>query len=170
MSRALTKKSNTKATAVTVLQGLKNSPVKVLMAGIGLLAGVFAVKEAIKLIKVSGEQQKLNDVDDAIKEEERKGNHLSYPLAYYNTYADQIEQATDAAGTDSSAIYRVMGAMNNNADVLQLIKAYGKRLNFAMFIPLGNFTLPQILISELSESELAELNRILSSKAINIQF
>ena len=170
MSKALTIKSNAKTTAATVLQGLRKSPLKLLMAGIGLLAGVFAVKEAVKLIKVSSEQQKLNDVDDAIKEEERKGNRLSYPLAYYNTYADQIEQATDAAGTDASAIYRTMGAMNNNADVLQLIKAYGKRMNFAMFVPLGNFTLPQILISELSESEMAELNRILSTKGINIQF
>ena len=168
MSKALTKKA--KANTATLLQGLKKSPAKLLMAGIGLLAGVLAVKEAVKLIKVSSEQQRLNDVDKAIKEEEKKGNRLSYPPAYYNTYADQIEQATDAAGTDSSAIYRTMGAMNNNADVLQLIKAYGKRLNFAMFIPLGYFTLPQILISELTEAELAELNRILSSKGINIQF
>ena len=140
------------------------------MAGIGLLTGVLAIKEAVKIFKVSNEQQKINNVDDAIKDEAQKGNYLTYPLAYYNNYADQIEQATDAAGTDTAAIYRAMGAMHNNADVLQLIKTYGKRMNFAMFIPLGNFTLPQILLSELSEPELAELNRILSTRGINIQF
>ncbi|MFK5855777.1 MAG: hypothetical protein QM503_06575 [Bacteroidota bacterium] len=148
----------------------KISPVSVLMGGVGLLTGVLAIKEVVKLLSLSDEQKKEKEIDKAIKEEQNNGNPLTYPLAQYNVMADIIEQATDTSGTDTDAIYNVFAQLSNNTDMLQLIKAYGDRWNFMFGVPLGEFTLQQIINSELNSGEKVTLNQIIQGKGITIQF
>ncbi len=109
-------------------------------------------------------------LDSAIKKEENKGHNLSYLLAEYNQFSNMIEEATDGAGTDTQVIDEVFGKMENNADILQLIKSYGKRPNTWFGISIGKYTLNQLLISELSHSERTRLNAILQKKGITIIF
>jgi len=148
-----------------IINGIKKSPVNLLMAGIGMFAAVFAVKESVKLFKKTDEQKAEDDLENDID-----NNSLSYPVSYYAQMTDVIQEATDNSGTDTDAIYRVFDKMNNDSDVLQLIKAYGSRWNFFFGVPLGSFTLPQILISEMSNSEISDLNNMLTNKGITIQF
>jgi len=115
--------------------------------------------------------QEVNDaLDSAIKKEENNGNSLSYSQAEYNQFANQIEQATAGAGTDTSTINQIFGQMKNNADVLQLIKTYGQRPNSFFGVPMGNLTLSQLMVSELSHGERKQLNAILAQKGITITF
>jgi hypothetical protein len=58
---------------------------------------------------------------------EAKKNPLSYPLSQYDEWANSLYSAMFRSGTDEEPIYRIMGYMKNNADVLQLIKAFGVR-------------------------------------------
>jgi len=146
------------------------SPARMLMGGVGLLTGVFAIKEVVKLFSVSSEQEKEKQIDKAIKEEQNNGNPLTYPLAQYDVMADVIEEATDTSGTDCEAIYNVFSQLSNNTDMLQLIKAYGNRWNFMFGVPLGKFSLQQIINSELDSGEKATLNQIIQAVGITIQF
>jgi len=146
------------------------SPVYILMGGVGLLTGVFAIKEVVNLLSVSTEERKENQIDMAIKEEQDKGNNLSYSLAQYQMMADLVEEATDTSGTDTEAIYNVFAQLRNNTDVLQLIKTYGERWNFMFGLPLGKFTLQQIINSEFDSGERATLNQIITGNDITIQF
>lgn len=146
------------------------SPVYILMGGVGLLTGVFAIKAAVKLFSVSTEERKENQIDNAIKDEQDKGNPLTYPLAQYNVMADVVEEATDTSGTDTEAIYNVFAQLRNNTDMLQLIKTYGERWNFMFGVPLGKFTLQQIINSEFDSGERATLNQIITGNDITIQF
>jgi uncharacterized protein YqgQ len=153
------------AKTTSIVRIIKNSPENLLMIGIGLFASVFALKESVKFFKKSDEQKANDQIEHDID-----NTSLSYPISYYAQMADVIQEATDNSGTDTDAINRVFEKMNNNYDVLQLIKAYGSRWNFFFGVPLGSFTLPQILVSELSNSEIGDLNNLLTNKGITIQF
>ena len=140
-----------------------------LMAGAGLLAGVFAIREFAKLLAESPQEKTDKQIDIAIKDEQGNGNPLSFPIAQYQMMADIIEEATDTSGTDTDAVYGVFLQLKNNTDLLQLIKAYGQRWNFMFGVPLGKFSLQQIINSELDGTEKATLNQILLGKGISIQ-
>lgn len=145
------------------------SPSNMLMGGVGLLTGVFAIKEVIKLLSLSNEQLQERQIDKAIEQELKGGNPLSYPLAQYQIMADVIEQATDTSGTDTKAIFNVFAQLGNNTDLLQLIKAYDERWNFFFGVPLGKFTLEQIIHSELDSGERETLSQIILENGITIK-
>jgi hypothetical protein len=163
-------RKNIKASTSIVNIAKQITPAKVFLWGGGLLALVIATRQGIKLFSTTDQQQKDNDLDQAIADEQNAGNSLSFPLARYDVFADTLEEATDTSGSDEQAIFDVFSQMQNNADILQLIKAYGTRYNFVFGVPIGKLSLPQIIVSELSESERAELNAILQAKQITINF
>lgn len=144
------------------------SPTNMFLGGVGLLAGYFAIKEFSDMFSKKQQDVIDDNLDDAINHEENQGNKLSYPLTQYDIWAGVIEEATNTSGTDEDAIYSVFNQLNNNTDLLQLVKAYGKRLNFWFGVPTGNLTLPQVLVAELDSSELKEINNILYAKGITI--
>jgi len=158
--------SEKKTSIINVAKGF--TPTNIFLGGVGLLAAWFAFREFKKMFSTSPEQQVIEDIEEAIDYEQQQGNQLSYPIAQYTIWANIIEEATDTSGTDEEAIYNVFEQLGNNTDLLQLIKAYGERMNFVMGIPLGYYTLPQILTSELSNSEKANIQNILDSKFITI--
>lgn len=155
---------------VRIGQDVRESPQKILYAGIGALAGVIAIKQLSNIFSKTADEKNADALNNGINQEIKKGNKLTYLDTQYNQLADMIEQATDTAGTDENTIYGVFQKMKNNADVLQLIKAYGKRYNFWFGIPLGKFDLTQILVSELSRNERRKVNDILAKKGITITF
>ncbi len=96
------------------------------------------------------------------------GQTLSYPLSSYTGYADAIYEAGMVwNGTDENAIYNVFKKMNNDLDVLQLIKAFGMRRKEWS---LQEANLGGYISSEFDSDELAELNKLLAAKGITYRF
>lgn len=89
-------------------------------------------------------------------------------------FASTIVTAANDCGTDEDAMYAVMQQLQNQADVLFLIQTYGVRQYKGCFdgdyFSYHSYNLAQTLTTELSGSELAHLNSILSSKGIAYQF
>jgi len=127
----------------------------------------FAVKGFKGLLTKTPEEVAQDNIDQAIVEQQNAGISLSYPLAQYNVLADMLEEATDTAFTDEETVYSVFRQLKNNADLLQLVKAYGERRHFEFGIPLGSYTLPQILVAVLDSGEIQEVRNILVSNGIS---
>jgi len=100
---------------------------------------------------------------------QQTGMNLSYAPTNYLVFADEIEQAMQYMGTYPDKIADVLKKMNNDADVLQLIKAFGVRCIY-FFGFCYEQTLPEALAEEVSTSWIAEYNKILSSKGIRYRF
>jgi cell division protein FtsL len=144
---------------------------KVFSLGVGSLAAVFVIKILLNEYSTWTHNQDVNTAfDNAIQKQESEGNTPSFSDAEYIQFANMIEQATNGVGTDKQIIYGVFEKMKNTADVLKLMQTYGKRMNDLFFVPMGRFSLSEILISELSTSERATLNAKLSKKGITISF
>ncbi len=144
---------------------------KFISAAVVTFGGIFIMKFLLKEYASYSHTKKVNDaLDSAIKKGESAGKPLSYSQPEYTQFANMIQQATAGAGTDTQIIYQVFGKMQNDTDILQLIQTYGKRPNSWLGIPMGNFTLSQLLISELSSRERKQLNDILAQKGITITF
>jgi len=144
---------------------------KVFATGIGVVGMMYFVKFIIsEYSKWSHNSETIAALENAIKKEKSNGNNPLFTQAEYAQMANMIEGATNGAGTNTEIIYEVFGKLQNNADVLELIKIYGKRLNDFFGISIGHFTLSKLLISELSSNEREKLNNILKEKGITISF
>jgi len=143
----------------------------IVLGTLGLIAGsFFGVK---KIIKKRKEQKAEKDYIAQIKDEqtafEQSGEKLSYPPSNYKQFADQIQEAMQYTGTYFGVIYGIMKLMKNNLDVIQLVKAFGTRpVYFWGFT--YNFTLPEALRDELSDSDIAKINNLFKAKKIKYRF
>ena len=110
----------------------------------------------------------LSNADADIRAAQKSGEKLTYSLGNYTQFADQIYAAVlTVFGTDEAAIYSVFNKMQNNLDVAQLIKAFGKRrLEFST----QDLELGAHLSNDLDSSEIAKVNSILTSKNITYRF
>jgi hypothetical protein len=123
------------------------------------------------LYKLAGAIKKkltLSNADADIKAAQKSGEKLTYSLGNYTQFADQIYAAVlTVFGTDEAAIYAVFNKMQNNLDVAQLIKSFGKRrLEFSTTMA----ELGAHLTEDLDSSEIAKLNSILAAKNITYRF
>ncbi|MCX6250729.1 MAG: hypothetical protein NTX61_08255 [Bacteroidetes bacterium] len=127
------------------------------------LAGRWLGKWSVKL-----QGDTLADVSKAIN---RK--NMSYSKAQYDAFADRLFTAMYGMGTDTPAIMDTFSNCKNNDDVLAIIEAFGKRKSqSALWGVFGGqeYTLPEYLSKELSSSDTAKLNTILSGKGITFKF
>lgn len=98
--------------------------------GIATIVG-FKIYNAVKAksdTKKSGGQTVDNAGQDLAKLSS-EGMNASYLGTQYSTWADEIATALDYCGQDSwqTVIANVFDQMNNTADVLQLVQAFGVR-------------------------------------------
>lgn len=115
-------------------------------------------------------KQETKDVDNEL-EQAKKKSKLSYPLSQYQAFAKIIEIAGQDAGTDEQAIYSVFMKLKNNADYLQLVKAWGPSRQvypeWILFYSTGQkLSLQQFIRYEMDENEVKKINNILASKGI----
>lgn len=112
--------------------------------------------------------------EDRFKELKKAGGSLSYPLNQYADWADQIQEAlaqgSDLEDDEEVAIQILSDYMNNELDVLQLIRAYGKRKDISFGFSVGDKRLPTLIKDELDPSEIAEINQLYLSQSINYKF
>jgi hypothetical protein len=129
----------------------------------GITKGIKKKADEAKGIKPSSSSELPANISTDIKEQAKK-TPLSYRLSVYDTYAQDLYGAMYRAFTEEDTIYRIMGYMKNDADVLQLIKAFGVRPAGAGQFWLGNATLNEWFSDELDSRELGIVNKILASK------
>lgn len=94
----------------------------------------------------------------------------SYTLTSYANLADGLQNAMTDVGTDEARIYSIFEKMKTAKDLLLLIKAFGIREYYNFGIREGKYNLAQWLTTELSESEIEKINKILRGNNINFTF
>lgn len=160
--------SNKKGFFGDVWDGFRSLPIAAQVLITALLALI--VWRVISAIMANIETRKL---DAQISKEQNtliaSGEKLSYPVSNYKTFADQLYGAMNGFGsTHTYTVAEVMNKMNNNLDVLELNKAYGKRdlkwLGFSY-----SYDLSGALRSELG-TDIEGINKILSNKGIVYQY
>lgn len=107
---------------------------------------------------------RIGQIADSVGETaalESQGVKKSYTQSQYNAFAGQLYYAMKGFGTDEEVIYSVFSKMQNDLDVIALTNAYGIR---------DGYDLQGWLRGDLSSSEMAKLNNILSNKGITKQF
>ena len=111
------------------------------------------------------------------KDAKLKGQVLSYTLTSYQGLADTIFNAwfqnfNIFNPVDEKIILSAVNKMKNDLDVLQLIRAFGKR---RAPIPFGSLftsdvSLPEWLSIGLDANEIKALNDVMAKKGISYQF
>ena len=129
----------------------------------GITKGIKKKSDEAKGIKTSSSSELPANISTDIKEQAKK-TPLSYQLSVYDTYAQSLYGAMYRFATDESTIYRIMGYMKNDADVLQLIKAYGVRPAGGGQLFIGNATLNEWFSDELDSTEIGIINKTLAAK------
>jgi len=106
-----------------------------------------------------------------------KGQALSYTLSSYQGLANTIFNAwfqryNPFNAVDETIVLSVFSKMKNDLDVLQLIRAFGKRRAPVNFLSLltPDVTLGEWLSIGLEPAELKAINDVLAKKGISFQF
>ena len=101
------------------------------------------------------------------------GQTLTYTLASYTSFANAIYNAwfqntNIFDSVDETKIYAVISQLRNDVDVIELIRAFGKRRAPILFVSLltDNVTLPEWLNMGLSTKEIQKVNDILAKNNI----
>lgn len=145
-----------------------NSYVRIGLWVAGGLAVGWGVSKVLKILRpeYKREQGEQKVIENELESETKKTG-LTYPLSQYSAFANIIETAGFDVGTDEEAIYNVFRSLKNNADYLQLAKAWGKPTRKIYDWGFGyDMTLPQFLRWEMDSKECAKVNAILKSKGI----
>lgn len=139
------------------------------VVGVGVVAGAgYGIYKLIKFLSAENKAEKKETqlVKGELETEVAKTG-LSYPGSQYLTFANVIETAGFDIGTDEEAIYSTFRKLNNNADYLQLLSAWGKPNRTIYDWGIGyDMTLPQYLRYEMGDEEINKINYILKSKGI----
>lgn len=146
------------------IKELKNNKV-VLYGAIGL--GAYFLYNGIR--SALGFNTTLQAAKDDQARLAKEGQKPSYLDSQYKIFADAIYSAGFDVifGSDEDAIYNVFNKMNNDLDVNKLIVAFGaRRIEFSTRVE----GLSQFLRSELSDSEISNINKILGTKGIKYRF
>ena len=106
-----------------------------------------------------------------------KGQALSYTLSSYQGLANTIFNAwfqryNPFNAVDETIVLSVFNKMKNDLDVLQLIRAFGKRRSPVNFLSLltPDVTLGEWLSIGLEPAEIKAVNDVLTKKGISFQF
>lgn len=142
----------------------KNPLLSVLAMG----AGAYGL---YRILKPPPPQEKTQgQVITEVKKEEQAGAQPTYSDSVYMAMADALQAAMFDAGTDEGRIYSVFEKTKNKLDVLKLVAAFNIRPYYTFGWKQGDYNLSQWFTEELSTSELATVNTILSKKNISYQF
>jgi hypothetical protein len=150
---------------------VKKYQVPLIITGVAL-AGYLGYKYYRK--KNPTDESSLSADEKAAK---AKGQALSYTLSSYQGLANTIfdswyQRYNPFNAVDEKIVLSVFSKMKNDLDVLQLIRAFGKRRSPVNFLSLlvPDVTLPEWLSIGLEPAELKAINDVLAKKGISFQF
>lgn len=142
------------------------------IAGVGFT--VYAIHRYIKNHKnLEGAQHEVDATTQTTQTLTQSGQKPTLDALKLATISNQLFTAMDGYGTDVNGVYAGFANVNNDLDVVNLIKAYGIReLSTGSLNPSPNLkgTLSQALTDELSASEMIALNNMLAKKGIKYRF
>ena len=150
---------------------LKKFKTPLIVAGVGLV-GYIAYRV----------YRKRNPTDaSALAKDEKdlklKGQALSYTLSSYQGLANTIFDAwfqrfNPFHPVDENIVLSVMSKMKNDLDVIQLIRAFGKRRSPVNLLSLltSDVTLPEWLNIGLTEAQVNAVNNVLAKSGISYKF
>lgn len=111
------------------------------------------------------------------KDAKLKGQVLSYTLSSYQGLADTIFDAwfqrfNPFHPVDEKIVLSVMAKMRNDLDVLQLIRAFGKRRSPVNLLSLltPDVTLPEWISIGLDTNQIKAINDVLGKNGISYRF
>lgn len=146
------------------------------VAGLGISALIgWKIYSGIKAsMETAKAKKEVKDVDAEIKELQQEGNiKPTLTTAQLSIMAGQLETAFQEAGTDEDQIKRVFEQLNNDADLLMLIKKYGVRSIRSPYMWQADFkgTLGNTLSDEMTPSDIEKyVNSVLKKKGIKFNF
>jgi hypothetical protein len=145
------------------------------VAGIGVVGiSGFLIYKKIKNMKAEKDSKKeVGDVDDDLKALQKSGKKLSLTGSEIASIANNLFTAMDGYGTNYDMILKNLVRVNNQVDLLAVIKSYGVReLSSGRLNPEPNFkgTLGQAFAEELSSTQLSAINLMLAKKGIAHRF
>jgi hypothetical protein len=124
--------------------------------------------------------QAINASRDAKREVEKTTDELkklnvkpTLMPSQIDSVANQLFTAMNGYGTDYNSILKALVYINNNADMLSVIKAYGVReLSSGNFNPEPNLTgtLGQAFSIELGSDQRTAVNNLLARKGVTYRF
>ena len=127
------------------------------------------------------EAQKLADKE--LSDLKKSGIVPTKSPAQFEVLSAKISEAVNGCGTDEDAIYQVFNSLNNRADLLSLISAFGIRyyrpcpasepISYTRWMFNNNTfggDLSTLLSYDLDSTEIAKINNILKAKNIDFTF
>ncbi len=140
----------------------------------GGIAAFFIIKRNFKNIKNTQDSKKeVSETNDVLSQLAKDGKKGTIDGLKIQTVANSIFTAMDGIGTDIHGVYRAFANINNDVDMVNVIKAYGVReLSSGKFNPVPNIkgTLSQAITEELNSEEVQALNGMLANKGIKYRF
>lgn len=127
------------------------------------------IKERMKTAKERATQKEVNkDIEDLKKQ----GVKPTLTKADIMGMADSLKTAFDGLTTDNDSVFRIFEKLGNELDLVALKQAFGVReINSGVWLkPNYTGTLDQILIDEMSGSEIQKINSILAKNGIKKVF
>ena len=101
---------------------------KIIVIGVGVLAvaviGITLLKRFGNIGRGRKGKEEVREVEKELKSMRQKP---SFSPSQYKTWANQLQTAFAGCGTSNAVVMGVMGKINNKADLLSLIDAYGVR-------------------------------------------
>jgi hypothetical protein len=141
-------------------------PKKMISIGILCLIAILILWFVWKKVKDGSSNviTKIKDDIDLQQYMDENNQSLTYTNRDYDVFATKLWNAMYGAGTDEDAVNRVFDSMYNDADVIKLINAFGKRKGMLSFDE-------EDLYSWIANDGMADdVNEILSRKGISIRF
>lgn len=142
-----------------------------LIAAVILLA--YLIYKGVKKLLAPGptNEGQQKSASDELKDLAQAGEVSHYTESQMKGFADKLFKAMDGQGTDEEQIKAVFKYMQNKADVLELIRAFGVRTYEDGLFVSYEYNLTEWLNEELSQDELDKfVNDPLRSAGINYSF
>lgn len=176
--------------AIAAISGLTQSTAgKVVAIGATILAGVafYKIGQQVGWFKTAGRSGEGRDDKQARKEEltaiDRALQDLpvepSFPMATYQSEVNKWAQYFDGCGSEFDKVFSALKGTKNDADILMLKKAWGRRrikgcpwlleLDSLTQASRPELTLAEAFADEFSTSEQNEIAQLLRSKGIKEQ-
>jgi hypothetical protein len=150
---------------------------KVLTAGVVIGGAWLAWQMFFKYKPTPQQKQILADAQNKLDYLHfQRGIDVTHSLGEFSAYAGSLRNASTDCGTSEAAIFNVIENLNNEADVYQLILSAGILGYKSCAAVEGNWfgdvhnTVPELITSELTGSEIETVNNILQSKGIEYRF
>lgn len=108
-----------------------------------------------------------NQVTDDIK---NTGKPATTNQTNYKLYAERLYKALNVWDPSAVPVYQVFAQMNNDRDILELIKAFGMKLDSSNGIDDDIMSNLATFIAKLEPEEIRALNMMLAKKAVKYRF